>query len=160
MTPRALASPEARLIALGITLPTPPTPVGSYVPGVIVGNLLFMSGHGPFDSKGIPTSKGKLGQSISTEEGKKIAREVAINMLASVRALIGSLDRVKRVVKVLGMVNVQEGFTSSPAVINGFSDCLIEIFGESGRHARSAVGVAELPAGIPVEVEAVFEIVL
>ena len=80
MTPRALASPEARLIALGITLPTPPTPVGSYVPGVIVGNLLFMSGHGPFDSKGIPTSKGKLGQSISTEEGKKIAREVAINI--------------------------------------------------------------------------------
>jgi len=155
-TPRT--SPEARLLALGIALPTPPTPVGSYVPGVIVGNLLFMSGHGPFDDKGHPTSQGKLGPSISAEAGKKIAREVAINMLASVRMLIGSLDRVKRVVKVLGMVNVQEGFTASPAVINGFSDLLIEVFGESGRHARSAVGVAELPAGIPVEVEAVFEI--
>lgn len=149
---------EARLKQLAISLPGAARPVGSYVPGVRVGNLLFMSGHGPFDANGKPTSQGKLGRSISIEEAQDVSRQVALNMLGSVKELLGSLDRVTRVVKVLGMVNCVEGFTASPKVINGFSDCLVEIFGDSGRHARSAVGVAELPAGIPVEVEAIFEV--
>jgi enamine deaminase RidA (YjgF/YER057c/UK114 family) len=149
---------EAKLKELGITLPRAAKPVGSYVPGVRVGNLLFMSGHGPFDSDGKVTVKGKVDRTISADEAQVVARQVALNMLGSVREITGSLDRVKRVVKVLGMVNCVDGFTASPKVINGFSDCLVEIFGEAGRHARSAVGVAELPAGIPVEVEAVFEI--
>jgi enamine deaminase RidA (YjgF/YER057c/UK114 family) len=149
---------EARLKELGITLPAAAKPVGSYIPGVRVGNLLFMSGHGPFDSDGKVTAQGKVGRTMSPEEAKVIARQVALNMLGSVRALAGSLDRVKRVVKVLGMVNCVDGFTASPQVINGFSDCMVEVFGDAGRHARSAVGVAELPAGIPVEVEAIFEL--
>jgi enamine deaminase RidA (YjgF/YER057c/UK114 family) len=149
---------EARLKELGITLPGAAKPVGSYVAGVRVGNLLFMSGHGPFDSNGKVTAQGKVGRTMSPEEANRIARQVALNMLGSVRGIVGSLDRVKRVVKVLGMVNCVDGFTASPAVINGFSDCMVEIFGDAGRHARSAVGVAELPAGIPVEVEAVFEL--
>lgn len=150
---------EARLKELGITLPKAAKPVGSYVPGVKAGTLLFMSGHGPFDSEGRATAQGKVGRNMSAEEANAIARQVALNMLGSVRELVGSLDRVKRVVKVLGMVNCVDGFTASPKVINGFSDCMVEIFGDAGRHARSAVGVAELPAGIPVEVEAVFELV-
>jgi len=149
---------EQRLKELGITLPPPAKPVGSYIPGVRVGNLLFMSGHGPFDSEGRVTAQGKVDRTMSAEEANAVARQVALNMLGSVRALVGSLDRVKRVVKVLGMVNCVDGFTASPKVINGFSDCMVEIFGDAGRHARSAVGVAELPAGIPVEVEAIFEL--
>jgi enamine deaminase RidA (YjgF/YER057c/UK114 family) len=149
---------EARLKELGITLPKAATPVGSYVPGVRVGSLLFMSGHGPFDSAGRVTAQGKLDRTMSAEEAQAIARQVALNMLGSIRELVGSLDRVKRVVKVMGMVNAIDGFTAAPKVINGFSDCLVEVFGVAGRHARSAVGVAELPAGIPVEVEAIFEL--
>jgi enamine deaminase RidA (YjgF/YER057c/UK114 family) len=149
---------EARLKELGITLPAAAKPVGSYIAGVRVGNLLFMSGHGPFDSNGKVTSQGKVGRTMSAEEANRVARQVALNMLGSVREIVGSLDRVKRVVKVLGMVSCVDGFTASPTVINGFSDCMVEIFGDAGRHARSAVGVAELPAGIPVEVEAVFEL--
>ena len=151
-------SAEAKLKELGIALPAPAKPVGSYVPGVQVGSLLFMSGHGPIESEGRISSQGKVGGTISPEEANAVARQVALNMLGSMRAILGDLDRVKRVVKVLGMVNCAEGFTASPKVINGFSDCMIEIFGEAGRHARSAVGVAELPAGIPVEIEAIFEL--
>jgi enamine deaminase RidA (YjgF/YER057c/UK114 family) len=149
---------EARLKERGITLPEAAKPVGSYIPGVRVGNLLFMSGHGPFDSDGNVTARGKVDRTMSAEEANAVARQVALNMLGSVRALVGSLDRVKRVVKVLGMVNSVDGFTASPKVINGFSDCMVEVFGDAGRHARSAVGVAELPGGIPVEVEAIFEL--
>ncbi|MGD9946529.1 MAG: RidA family protein [Burkholderiaceae bacterium] len=151
-------SAEDRLRQLGISLPQAATPVGAYVPGVLVGNVLFMSGHGPFDSAGRVTAQGKVGRDMSVEQAAAVAREVALNMLGSVRQIVGSLDRVARVVKVLGMVNCVEGFTASPKVIDGFSGCLIEVFGDDGRHARSAVGVMELPAGIPVEVEAVFEI--
>jgi enamine deaminase RidA (YjgF/YER057c/UK114 family) len=151
-------SAEKRLKELGITLPEAATPVGSYVPGIRVGNILFMSGHGPFDSEGRVTSQGKLGRTMSIEEANAVARQVALNMLGSVRQIAGSLDRVKRVVKVLGLVNCVDGFTASPKVINGFSDCMVEIFGEAGRHGRSAFGVTELPAGIPVEVEAIFEL--
>lgn len=149
---------ERRLEELKIVLPRAATPVGSYVPGVMVGNILFMSGHGPFDSEGRVTSTGKLGRDMSIEQASAVAREVALNMLGSARSIVGSLDRVKRVVKVLGLVNCVDGFTAAPRVINGFSDCMVEIFGDAGRHARSAFGVTELPAGIPVEVEAVFEI--
>jgi enamine deaminase RidA (YjgF/YER057c/UK114 family) len=102
--------------------------------------------------------KGKVGREISPEDGYKIAREVGINLLGSARSLLGSLDKVKRVVKVLGMVNSAEGFGEQPKVINGFSDLMVEVFGEGGRHARSAVGMGELPFGIPVEIEMILEV--
>lgn len=148
---------EAKVKQLGITLPTPGKPLGNYIPGVRVGNLLFLSGHGPV-REGSPTARGKLGRDLSTEEGYKIARDVGINLLGSARSLLGSLDRVKRVVKVLGMVNSAEGFGGQPEVINGFSDLMVEVFGHNGRHARSAVGMAELPMGIPVEIEMIVEV--
>lgn len=149
---------EARLKELGITLPTPPKPVANYVPGVRVGNLLFLSGHGPLRTDGRPSARGKVGRDLTTEDAAKVAREVGLNLLASARALLGSLDRVKRVVKVLGMVNSADGFGEQPKVINGFSDLMVEILGEAGRHARSAVGMAELPMGIPVEIEMILEV--
>lgn len=148
---------EARIKELGITLPPPVKPMGNYIPGVIVGNLLFLSGHGPIRKDG-QLQAGKVGRDLSTEEAYKVAREVGINLLGSARTLLGSLDRVKRVVKVLGMVNSAEGFGDQPKVINGFSDLMVEIFGENGRHARSAVGMAGLPASIPVEIEMILEI--
>jgi enamine deaminase RidA (YjgF/YER057c/UK114 family) len=149
---------EARLKELGITLPPPPRPVANYVPGVQVGPLLFLSGHGPIRTEGTPTARGKVGRDLTTEEGAGVAREVGLNLLASARAILGSLDRVKRVVKVLGMVRSAEGFGEQPKVINGFSDLMVEVFGEAGRHARSAVGMAELPMGIPVEIEMILEV--
>ena len=148
---------EARLKELGITLPQPSKPVANYIPAVRVGNLLFLAGHGPIrDGKAV--TRGKLGRDLSVEDGYKVAREVGLNLLASARAALGSLDRVKRVVKVLGMVASAEGFTDQPKVINGFSDLIVELFGENGRHARSAVGMAELPMGIPVEIEMILEV--
>jgi enamine deaminase RidA (YjgF/YER057c/UK114 family) len=151
-------SAEARIKELGLTLPQPPRPLGNYVPGVRVGNLLFLSGHGPLRVEGMPTARGKVGRDLSLEDGYKVAREVGINLLGSARAVLGSLDKVKRVVKVLGMVNSAEGFGDQPKVINGFSDLMVEVFGENGRHARSAVGMAELPMGIPVEIEMILEV--
>ncbi len=148
---------EAKIKQLGITFPPPAKPAGNYIPGVRVGNLLFLSGHGPV-REGSPTARGKLGRDLSTEEGYKLAREVGINLLASARRILGSLDKVKRVVKVLGMVNSAEGFGDQPKVINGFSDLMVEVFGEDGRHARSAVGMAALPMGIPVEIEMILEV--
>jgi enamine deaminase RidA (YjgF/YER057c/UK114 family) len=148
---------EARIRQLGITLPAPGTPLGNYVPGVQVGNLLFLSGHGPL-REGAASARGKLGRDLSIDEGYKVAREVGIRLLGSARSLLGSLDKVKRVVKVLGMVNSAEGFGDQPKVINGFSDLMIEVFGDNGRHARSAVGMAELPMGIPVEIEMILEV--
>jgi len=151
-------SAEARIKELGLTLPQPPKPLGNYVPGVRVGNLLFLSGHGPLRVNGVPTARGKVGRDLSIEDGYKVAREVGINLLGSAKTLLGSLDKVKRVVKVLGMVNSAEGFGDQPKVINGFSDLMVEVFGENGRHARSAVGMAELPMGIPVEIEMILEV--
>ena len=148
---------EAKLKELGITLPPPAKPLGNYIPGVRVGNLLFLSGHGP-ERDGAPTVRGKLGRELSLEDGYKVAREVGLNLLGSARSILGSLDKVKRVVKVLGMVSSAEGFNSQPKVINGFSDLMVEVFGENGRHARSAVGMAELPSGIPVEIEMILEL--
>jgi len=148
---------EARLRELGIALPEPTKPIANYIPAVRAGMLLFLAGHGPLRD-GKATARGKLGKDLSVEEGYKVAREVGLQLLASARAALGSLDRVKRVVKVLGMVASAEGFTDQPKVINGFSDLMVEVFGENGRHARSAVGMAELPLGIPVEIEMILEV--
>lgn len=151
-------SAESRIKELGISLPAPAKPVGNYIPGVRVGSLLFLSGHGPVRKDGQPTARGKVGRDLSTEEAYKVAREVGINLLGSARTILGSLDKVRRIVKVLGMVNSADGFGEQPKVINGFSDLMVEVFGENGRHARSAVGMAELPMGIPVEIEMILEV--
>jgi enamine deaminase RidA (YjgF/YER057c/UK114 family) len=151
-------SAEDRLKEKNITLPKPATPVANYVGAVRTGNLLFVSGHGPIRD-GRPIARGKVGKDLSVEEGYQMAREVGLSLLATVRASLGSLDRVKRIVKVLGMVNSADGFGDQPKVINGFSDLMIEVFGEAiGKHARSAVGMAALPMGIPVEVEMIVEV--
>jgi enamine deaminase RidA (YjgF/YER057c/UK114 family) len=146
---------EENLKKLGIALPTPPTPVANYVTSVRVGNLLFLAGHGP--TPGTPA--GKVGKELTLEQGAQAARQVGLNLLATTRAALGSLDKVKRVVKVLGMVNSAPGFADQPKVINGFSDLMVEVFGETiGKHARSAVGMAELPSNIPVEIEMILEV--
>jgi len=151
-------SAEARLKEKNITLPKPATPMANYVGAVQVGNLLFVSGHGPVRD-GKATMRGKLGKDLSVEEGYQVARDVGLSLLATVRANLGSLDKVRRVVKVLGMVSSAEGFGDQPKVINGFSDLMVEVFGEGiGKHARSAVGMAELPVGIPVEIEMILEV--
>jgi enamine deaminase RidA (YjgF/YER057c/UK114 family) len=150
---------DARLKELNLTLPQPATPIANYVGAVRTGNLLFVAGHGPIRRDGKMSSVGKLGRELTTEQGYQVAREVGLNLLATVRASLGSLDRVKRIVKVLGMVRSAEGFGDQPKVINGFSDLMVEVFGEAiGKHARSAVGMAELPSGIPVEIEMVLEV--
>jgi enamine deaminase RidA (YjgF/YER057c/UK114 family) len=150
---------EARLKELNITLPQPATPMANYVGAVRSGQLLFVAGHGPIRHEGKGMARGKLGRDLTTEEGYQVAREVGLNLLATVRANLGSLDRVKRIVKVLGMVRSAEGFGDQPKVINGFSDLMVEVFGEAiGKHARSAVGMAELPVGIPVEIEMIVEV--
>ena len=149
---------EQRLKELGLELPPPPPPAGNYVPGVISGNLLFMSGCGPRRADG-GYLKGKVGAELSLEQGYESALLVALNMLANIKAVLGSLDRVQRVVKTLGMVNCTPEFGDTPKVINGFSDLFVELLGvERGRGARSAVGMMALPAQIPVEVEMVLEI--
>jgi enamine deaminase RidA (YjgF/YER057c/UK114 family) len=150
-------SPEARLKALGIELPAAPRPIASYVPAVRTGNLVFLAGQGPLVG-GKPTVTGKVGRDLTEEEGNKAARTTILVSLAALRAEIGSLDRVVRIVKVVGFVNSAPGFTRQPWVINGASDLLVEIFGEAGRHARSAVGVSELPLNIPVEIEMIVEV--
>ena len=150
---------EARIKELGITLPPPPKPAGAYVPGVRVGNLLYLSGHGPIHVEGKARPKGKVGKDLTVEQGYKAARQTGIIMLGKVRAALGSLDRVKRVVKVLGMVNSADGFSDQPKVVNGFSDLMVEVFGEAiGKHARSAVGMAGLPGNAAVEVEMIVEV--
>ena len=149
--------PEASLRGLGIELPAMPAPMGNYVRSVQVGSLLFLSGHGP-QREGKMAYVGKVGRDLSLEEGQQAARLVGLNLLASIRDGLGSLDRVKRVVKVLGMVNATEDFGDHPKVINGCSDLLVEVFGEAGRHARSAVGMGSLPGGIAVEIEMILEV--
>jgi enamine deaminase RidA (YjgF/YER057c/UK114 family) len=158
VSPCALAqssSAEARLKELNITLPAVPPPVANYVDAVRVGNLLFLSGN---TSARDWKYKGKVGKDLTVQEGYDTARQVGLIMLAKVRAAAGSLDRVKRVVKVLGMVNSAEGFGEQPKVVNGFSDLMVEVFGENGKHARSAVGMAGLPFNNAVEVEMVVEV--
>lgn len=153
----AKSSPEARLKDLGVTLPQAPKPMASYVPVVRAGNLLFLAGQGPI-SEGKPLFTGKVGAQLTEEEGNRAARAAILNSLAVLKSELGSLDRVKRVVKLTGWVSSAPGFNRQPWVINGASDLLIEIFGEAGRHARSAVGANELPLDIPVEIEIVVEV--
>jgi enamine deaminase RidA (YjgF/YER057c/UK114 family) len=151
-------SAEARLREKNITLPTQPTPMANYVSAVRTGNLLFLAGHGPIRD-GKPTARGKVGKELSIEQGYQVAREVGLLLLSTTRAHLGNLDKVRRVVKVLGMVASAEGFGDQPKVINGCSDLMVEVFGEAiGKHARSAVGMAELPVGIPVEIEMILEV--
>lgn len=150
---------EAQLKAKNLTLPTVATPIGNYVTAVRTGNLLFLAGHGPVRTPGTPSPTGKVGKDLTVEQGYAVAREVGLNLLATTRQHLGSLDKVKRVVKVLGMVNCTESFGEQPKVINGFSDLMVEVFGEAiGKHARSAVGMAALPNGIPVEIEMILEV--
>lgn len=149
---------DERLETLGIVLPPPPRPGGNYVPGVIAGGLLFMSGVGPRHPDGSSIT-GKLGVALDLEQGRAAARLVALNMLSNIRAVLGSLDRVDRVVKTLGMVNCAPDFGLHPKVIDGFSDVFVQVFGEDrGRGARSAVGMPALPSQIAVEVEMVLAI--
>lgn len=148
---------ETRVKELGLTMPELPKPAFSYVPAVQVGKLIFASGQTPTVA-GRLTIQGKLGGEISIEQGQEAARLAVLNCLAEVRGLIGSLDAIVRIVKLNGYVASAEGFTEQPHVINGASNLLVEIFGEAGKHARAALGVAELPAGAPVEVEMVVEV--
>lgn len=150
-------SAQVRIAELGLTLPEPPTPVASYVTFARTGNTVHTSGHGPMRSDGTWVV-GKVGRDLTLEEAKEAAYLTGLGLLATLRANLGSLDRVVRIVKVLGMVNAVDEFGDQPAVINGCSDLLVDVFGEAGRHARSAVGVASLPNGICVEIELIAEV--
>ena len=150
-------SAEARLKELGVVLPALAKPVANYVPYRIVGNVLYLSGQGPRDEKGNMLA-GKLGAEISIEEGYRRARLVGLGLLAAMRDALGSLDRVDYIVKLLGMVNATPDFNDPPKVINGCSDLFVDVFGEAGRHARSAVGHVTLPNQISVEIEAIVAI--
>jgi enamine deaminase RidA (YjgF/YER057c/UK114 family) len=147
-------SAEARLKELGIALPPLPKPVANYLPYRLAGNILYLAGQGPRDANGAHLT-GKLGADISIEEGYRRARLVGLGLLAATRDALGSLDRVDFIVKLLGMVNAVPDFNDSPKVINGCSDLFVEIFGEAGRHARSAVGNVMLPNQISVEIEGI-----
>ncbi len=154
-----MATAEQRLQELKIVLPPPPKPVAKYKPTVQVGNLLYVSGHGPAKYEGQTMLLGKLGSKLSIEQGKESARLVGINILSTVRAALGSLNRVKRLVKTLGMVNAAPDFHEHPTVINGFSEFMAQIFGDdAGVGSRSAVGMGSLPGDIPVEIECMFEV--
>ena len=147
---------DARLLELGITLNEPSQPVGNYVNSVRTGNLIYMAGLGPLGPNGYIT--GKLGQDLSIPEGYDAARYTAISQLTALKAEIGDLNKVKRIVKVFGMVNSTPTFTQQPAVINGFSDLMVAVFGDRGRHARAAVGMVALPMNICVEIEMIVEV--
>ncbi|HUP11917.1 MAG TPA: RidA family protein [Niastella sp.] len=149
--------PEAKLKELKIELPAPGQPIANYVNVVRSGNLLFLAGKGPSDAKGNFIT-GKVGKDLTIEQGVEAARLTAINQLAVLKAELGDLKKVKRIVKVLGMVNCEGDFKDHPKVINGFSDLMVAVFGEKGRHARSAVGMCSLPMNIAVEIELVVEI--
>lgn len=151
-----MTTPTARLAELGIVLPPVATPAGSYVPARRTGNLVYTAGQLPYVD-GTLAATGKVGAEVEPEDAYALARTCALNALAAVDALVG-LDAVTGVVKVVGFVASAPGFTGQPAVVNGASDVLGEVFGEAGRHARSAVGVAELPTGAPVEVELIVEV--
>ena len=142
---------ESKLTELGITLPEAPAPAANYVPWVISGNLLFVSGQ-------ISALKGRLGDDLAVEQGAEAARGCGLSLLAQARAALGSLDRVARVVKLGGFVNSTATFTDQPEVVNGCSDLMVEVFGDKGRHARAAVSAPSLPRGVAVEIEAIFEI--
>ncbi len=147
-------TPEQRLEELGIELPEPSSPVANYVKYVQSGNLLFLSGHGPCDREFL----GKVGSDLSVDQGYASARNTGICLLATLKMAVGDLSRVKRVIRVFGMVNAADDFTEHSQVINGCSDLLTEVFGENGKHVRAAVGMASLPGNIPVEIEMIVEL--
>lgn len=149
---------EARLEELGIQLGEPPAPVANYLRAVTSGNLVFLAGHGPNRPDGTLVT-GKLGPGgLTVEEGREAARLTGLALLSSLKAEIGDLNRVSRIVKVQGMVNAEPSFTEHPQVMNGFSDLMVEIFGERGKHARAAVGMGSLPDDIPVEIDMIVEV--
>ena len=149
--------PEAKLQELGVTLPEVVPPVANYVNAVTTGNLVFLAGKGPMQADGTYVT-GKVGADLTVEQGYEAAKLVAISQLAALKAEIGDLNRVTRVVKVLGMVNCTPDFPNQPEVINGFSDFIVEVFGDRGKHARAAVGMGSLPRNIAVEIEMIVEI--
>lgn len=153
----ATSTPEERLGALGLLLPAVPPPAGAYLPALRTGNYVYTAGQLPIVDGGL-LATGKVGDSISTDEAKALARTCALNAIAAVASVTGSLGAVRRIVKVTGFVASVPGFTEQPQVINGASELLAEVFGEAGRHARSAVGVAVLPLDAPVEVELIAEV--
>lgn len=148
---------EAKLKEQKIELFKPTAPLANYVKAVRVGNLIFLAGHGPTKADGSNIT-GKVGKDLSVEQAYMAARQTAISMLSTLKAELGDLNKVKRVVKVLGMVNCTEDFIDQPKVINGFSDLIVSVFGEKGLHARSAVGMNSLPSNIAVEVEMIVEV--
>jgi enamine deaminase RidA (YjgF/YER057c/UK114 family) len=149
---------ENKLLELGISLPKPPAPIANYVPFVRTGNLLTVSGQLCFDGNGKLVAKGQLGNAVSIGDGQKAARACAMHLLAQVKAAIGDLDNVVRVIRLGGFINSAAGFGDGPKVMNGASDLMVEVFGDKGKHARSTVGVAALPADAAVEVEGLFEV--
>jgi enamine deaminase RidA (YjgF/YER057c/UK114 family) len=151
-----MPTPEERLQQLGVTLPPPAVPVAAYVPCVRTGDLVYVSGQVPVVD-GKPSHLGRLGDDVSLEEGRAAARTCAVNVLAALKAELGELSRVRRVVKVTGWVACTPDFTDTPKVVNAASELFGEVFGEAGRHARAAVGAPALPLGVPVEVEAIVE---
>ena len=150
-------NPEARLKELNIALPSPPQPVANYVNGVRAGNLIFLAGKGPKYADGTELT-GKLGGDVTIEQGYEGARQTAINQLSVLKEMLGDLNKVKRIVKVLGLVNSSPNFIEQPKVVNGFSDLMVDVFGEKGKHARAAIGVNSLPRGQAVEIELVVEV--
>ena len=151
-------SAEKRLKEFGIQLGPVTAPVANYVNAVRTGNLLFLAGKGPRPDKDGRRPKGKVGRDYTVEQAYQHARSVGLDLIAVMRAELGSLDKVKRIVKVLGMVNAVPDFEDQPKVINGCSDLLVQVFAERGKHARSAVGMGSLPNGIPVEIECIVEV--
>lgn len=151
------SDPETRLKELGITLIKPSAPVANYVKAVSVGNIIYLSGHGPDKPEG-GLVIGKVGSDLTVDQAKDAARLTGISLLSTLKAEIGNLNKVKRIVKVLGMVNAIPTFENQPQVINGCSDLMVEVFGDKGRHARTSVGVGSLPSNIPVEIEMIVEL--
>ena len=152
---------EEKILSLGIKLPDAPRPAGSYVQVVTTGNLVFVSGQIPVEPGSIPMQikfKGKVGRDISVEEGQKAARLCTINALAQLKSTLGSLDKIRKFVKVSGFVNCDDSFRNHPQVINGASDFIVQLFGEKGRHSRSAIGASSLPLDSAVEIEFIVEI--
>lgn len=148
---------EQELARLGLQLPQPMAPVANYIGAVRAGSLLFVSGHGP-QRDGKVMFQGKVGQELTLEQGYEAAKLVMLNCLATIQREIGDLDKLERIVKLLGFVNAPEGFRESPRVINGASDLLVQLYGDKGRHARSAIGVGALPSGIAVEIEMIVQL--
>lgn len=150
-------NPEAKLDSMGIVLPQPATPVANFVNFVQVGNLLFLSGNGPLKADG-KFITGIVGEELTIEEGYEAARLTGINQIAILKSALGDLSRVKRVIRATGMVNASPDFTQHPSVVNGFSDLMVEVFGERGRHTRAAIGMGSLPFNIAVEIDMIVEI--